>query len=235
MNLDLPDDVVEFATAADSAISRAGGLSLARAAEVDPVVRHVAGDVLRTLGAEELDPRSDPDLLLASAALCRVAGRFVVPFPVVSMLTAIDDRWLVVIGRGARVARVDHGDLGPGWIATDLDGVAYRTEPVTEAIAQPLAPFAADLELSNSAELRDVRDVATWLTLDAWYVLGAIERALALTVEHVTERRQFGQPLSAFQAVRFRVADCTVSVRGLSELALYTAWRAFRAPNHGAE
>jgi 3-oxo-4-pregnene-20-carboxyl-CoA dehydrogenase alpha subunit len=60
------------------------------------------------------------------------------------------------------------------------------------------------------------------LILSAWQVLGTLEHALELTVEHVLGRRQFDKPLAKFQAVQFQVADATVAVNGLRELAWYT-------------
>jgi alkylation response protein AidB-like acyl-CoA dehydrogenase len=56
-------------------------------------------------------------------------------------------------------------------------------------------------------------------------VLGTSERAVELAVDHVTTRIQFGKPISAFQAVQFQLADASVAVAGLRELALFTLWR----------
>src|SRR5699024_8351415 len=43
-------------------------------------------------------------------------------------------------------------------------------------------------------------------------------------------RVQFDKPLAAFQGVRFAVADASVAVRGLDELAKYTICRAEATP-----
>lgn len=91
-----------------------------------------------------------------------------------------------------------------------------------------LGPFVATLEPTGPAA--DGRSgigarVDMHLTLTAWTVLGCLERALELAVEHVRDRVQFGQPLSAFQAVQFQLADATVVVDGLRELCMFTLWR----------
>jgi alkylation response protein AidB-like acyl-CoA dehydrogenase len=70
-----------------------------------------------------------------------------------------------------------------------------------------------------------VDDVSRHLVLGSWRVLGGLETAVALATAHVAAREQFGRPLAEFQAVRFAIADATVAVRGLTELAKYTLWR----------
>ena len=57
-----------------------------------------------------------------------------------------------------------------------------------------------------------------------------MQQALEITRQHVVARMQFGKPLAEFQAVRFTVADASVAVRGLFELAKYTISRAESAP-----
>lgn len=64
-------------------------------------------------------------------------------------------------------------------------------------------------------------DVALALVLPCWTLLGMLDRALELTVAHVTLRRQFGQPLSAFQSVQFQLTDAEVERSGLEMLARY--------------
>jgi alkylation response protein AidB-like acyl-CoA dehydrogenase len=66
--------------------------------------------------------------------------------------------------------------------------------------------------------------------LGSWRILGGLDTALRLAAEHVKARKQFGQALSEFQAVRFAVADAVVAHRGLDELAKFTTWRLDTAP-----
>jgi alkylation response protein AidB-like acyl-CoA dehydrogenase len=58
--------------------------------------------------------------------------------------------------------------------------------------------------------IRRLRELA-WVALAAEQV-GAASRALALTVEYVKIRVQFGRPVGAFQAIQHRLADLYVLV-----------------------
>ncbi|GGX78498.1 acyl-CoA dehydrogenase family protein [Streptomyces hiroshimensis] len=69
--------------------------------------------------------------------------------------------------------------------------------------------------------------VAAMLAAEA---VGAADRALELTVEHVRTREQFGRPIGSFQAVKHRLADLYVSVQAARSAAYYAAWAAGRAP-----
>ncbi|WP_216638168.1 acyl-CoA dehydrogenase family protein, partial [Mycobacterium sp. 1423905.2] len=68
-------------------------------------------------------------------------------------------------------------------------------------------------------------DVSLHLVLGSWRILGAVQQSLRIVTEHVLARVQFGKPLADFQAVRFTVADASVAVRGLEELAKFTLSR----------
>lgn len=228
MNLDLPDVAVDFARVARDAIAAAGGVDVARAAESDPETRSSADELLDRLGVGDLDPRADVTATLVAAELCRVAGGFVLPLPLAGRLLAIDGRQLALApGRGATVS-VDHGDRGE-WIVATIDGSAWLATAGVPHRA-PLAPFVADVAIGAEADPVPARDVALWLTLEAHVVLGAVEQAFSLSVAHLKDRRQFGVPLSTFQALRFRVAECAVELDGVRELGYYTAWRLHAAP-----
>jgi acyl-CoA dehydrogenase len=128
--------------------------------------------------------------------------------------------------------RADHGDLFPVWRVTDVLGRTWAARVDGSPLGTKLGPFVTDLALSpgDAVDVDDV-DVPLALTLGAWQVLGAVERALELATEHVRERHQFGRPLAAFQAVQFQVADATVAVHSLRELCRFTMWRLHVAPD----
>lgn len=77
---------------------------------------------------------------------------------------------------------------------------------------------------------RAAADVNLHLVLGSWRILGTVQRSLDIATEHVQARIQFGKPLADFQAVRFAVADASVAVRGLHELAKYTLSRTKSVP-----
>ncbi|MGX1131379.1 alkylation response protein AidB-like acyl-CoA dehydrogenase [Streptomyces glaucescens] len=56
--------------------------------------------------------------------------------------------------------------------------------------------------------------------------VGAADRVLELTVEHVRRREQFGRPIGSFQAVKHRLADVYVQVQAARSAAWYAAWTA---------
>ncbi|MFF0139074.1 acyl-CoA dehydrogenase family protein [Streptomyces sp. NPDC005227] len=64
---------------------------------------------------------------------------------------------------------------------------------------------------------------ATVLAVEA---VGAADRALERTVEHVRTREQFGRAIGSFQAVKHRLADVYVGVRAARSAAYYAAWAA---------
>jgi alkylation response protein AidB-like acyl-CoA dehydrogenase len=53
-----------------------------------------------------------------------------------------------------------------------------------------------------------------WQTALAAELVGTMDRALRMTVEHLRERKQFGRPLGSFQALQHRLAELHVGIEG---------------------
>jgi hypothetical protein len=226
VDLALPDVAEQFAAAADRALLRAGGLELARRAEADPTVRmQEVKVVLDTLGVPDLDPRADLDSAAMAAELVRIAGRYVVPFPVVAYVAARPDDGVPLALASSPPLRVDHGDLFATWKLHDFDGAARDATPSSTRLASRLAPFVTDLAPQDPPVPSVPGELELLCALWASYLLGVSERALELAVDHVKGRIQFGRPLSDLQSVRFQIADATVAVDGLRELIHFTLWR----------
>jgi hypothetical protein len=225
----LPDEAVEFGTAARKAFDALGGVDAARRAEEDPVLRTTeVAATLAALGITELDPRDDADSLAAAAALCEAAGRVALPYPVAStLLRDGDGRPFAVVPDGT--LRVDHADLFPEWRIASLRGASGTATPVGERLATRLGPFVGDLTVAATGP-HEAHDLQLHLALTAWGVLGTVDRAVELAVEHVKGRIQFGKPIASFQSVQFQLADSAVAVAGLRELATYTLWRLDATP-----
>ena len=230
MNPVLPDEAIEFGATATRAFTALGGVDVARTAEEQPASRAAeVATALRGLGVADLDPRDDPDSLAAGAALCEAAGQVALPYPLPAVLLGdADHRPFAVVP--ADRALVDHGDLFDRWVVATLDGSAQSAVAKEARLGSRLGPFVSELTLEGPVEGPTATDVALHLALTAWQVLGTVDRAVALAVEHVTGRIQFGKPLSAFQAVQFQLADAAVAVAGLRELAQFTLWRLTIAP-----
>lgn len=221
MILDLSDDAREYGRQALRAFEAAGGDELVQQAEAKPDRREsLVSSALADLGAWELDPRTDADGLEAAAALCRSAGYWALPYPVAERLakpTDLDADGLIVVA-GPRPAGPVAG-LRSRWIAVTLDGVRHRVSG-----QGPAGPgFVAELELAREDD-DGAADVALGLVLPCWTLLGMLDRAIELTVAHISLRKQFGQTLSAFQGVQFQLTDAEVERSGLDILAKYALW-----------
>ena len=123
--------------------------------------------------------------------------------------------------------RVDHGDVFGEWRVSLADGHAQHA---TSKPGQRFAIAARTVRRRSRGRrdaIEDARpyDVSLSLTLTAWQILGAVDRAIELAVDHVNNRIQFGKPISAFQAVQFQLADAAVAAAGLRELAQFTMFR----------
>lgn len=231
MNPDLPEVATDFGSAARNAFARLGGVDMARRAELQPDARRQVADGLAALGIQDLDPTADTDAAAAAAALCEAAGRVALPYPLPGvLLRGADGRPFALVAEPR--LRVDHGDLFERWRVATIEGGNGSAEPAGASLGSRLGPFVTDLQAVGELERGDnsAGRTALWFVLGAWVVLGAVDRAVELAVEHTTNRIQFGKPLTAFQAVRFQLADAAVAVAGLRELALYTLWRLHAAP-----
>ena len=218
-----PEEATEFGLAASKAFAALGAVDAARRAEEDPAFRskQVAG-ALDALGLEDLDPRADPDALAVAAAVCESAGRAALPYPIASALLADDDgRPFAVVPDGT--PKVDHGDLFPEWTVSTGSGSMALARPVRERLGTVLGPFVTDVELGET--VGGPAPIDHHLALTASAVLGVVDRALELAVQHVNGRIQFGKPIANFQAVQFQLADCAVAGAGLRELTNFTLWR----------
>jgi len=218
----LPQDISDFSAVAATRLARLGGPQAALRAETDDTIRDAAHAALSEVGAFELDARSSSDDALAAAVLCQAAGATALPYPLVEELLAINGARLALVNPEA--PRIDHGDLPGDWIAADLDGTRYQLRLASRTSAK-LGPFLVPATLSASDGTVPANDVNLHLVLGSWRILGALQQSLQIVTQHVRARIQFGKPLADFQAVRFAVADASVAVRGLHELAKYTISR----------
>jgi hypothetical protein len=223
MNTALPADAVAYGEAARGRLARLGGVDFGLRAEADRELRKEAGAALADLGITDLDVRAEVDQFLAAAALCRVAGALCVPWPVVEVLMGAGKECVALIDPSS--PRVDHGDLPGDWVGADLDGAAWRLSIGEIPPRAKLGPFLVPATLDGSVGQRSRDDIARHLVLGAWRIIGGLEAAFGQVVEHVKVRRQFGQALAQFQVVRFGIADASVALRGLDELARFTSWR----------
>ena len=102
------------------------------------------------------------------------------------------------------------GRDGLALVAADAAGVSRRLEKTQDGgefgtlvlDGAPCTPVAGDL-----SEALDQAALAT-----AAYLLGAMDRAFALTLDYLRTRQQFGRPIGSFQALQHRAADLKIQV-----------------------
>ncbi|WP_405718387.1 acyl-CoA/acyl-ACP dehydrogenase [Streptomyces sp. NBC_01537] len=232
MRREWPKSARDYAQTVAAAIRSLGGVESARRAEAEPGHRsEVVRPRLDALGALMLDPWGDEEEAAAAALAVREAGRAVLPWPIVHVLSVPmpvrDDCGGVHLVLGESTA-LDHADVLPGPVALDLrDGRAFSVT-VDRLRQAPLDPFRCDVRLADSAGsgLGPLSADASGmhLLLDAFWVGGALAEAAELALRHARERHQFGVPIGRFGEIRSRIADLVLARDGLDELALYTWW-----------
>jgi Acyl-CoA dehydrogenase, C-terminal domain len=173
-------------------------------------------------------------------AVLEETGRVLLHDPLLPTLVAA--RALTALGDEQHLAALADGSVTAALALDGLDQVPHATgadlllverggalHVTTDFTATPLEPLdptrpvarvevGASREVGSSAFCRDLRDLAL-----AAECVGGASRVLALAVEHLTVRTQFGRPLGSFQALRHRVADLTVAVEAATSSTWYAA------------
>jgi 3-oxo-4-pregnene-20-carboxyl-CoA dehydrogenase alpha subunit len=219
----MSSEATEVGEVIRAALERAGGVDLVRRATVDPDTRKDAAVVFDAVGVWDLAPASDQVEFEIAAAVCRAAGGFAAPYPVVERLGRCASAGATVL-TGASGARMGmHLDLPLDWTAIDMHGREYTIADRSALLRMPLAPFGVEFE-AQPTESSDPRGAAVLLVLQSWWLLGLLERAHADTVRFSREREQFGRSIAQFQSVGFMLADELLEVSALHDLAKYTLW-----------
>ncbi|PXY24967.1 acyl-CoA dehydrogenase [Prauserella coralliicola] len=137
---------------------------------------------------------------------------------------------------GAQPA-VPFGAFADGFLvqATAADGDVVAVVDANDLTVSPQAAVDhADAALVEATDARASAvlpaPAAAWLRARATaglcaFQLGVLERAVELTAEYARERRQFGQPIGGFQAVRHRLADAHLDVEAVRLTLWQAAWR----------
>jgi len=182
------------------------------------------------------------------AILCEELGYAVAPSPFLSTVTAAavleaagsDEqcaRWLPGLASGEITGALGTVD----GLVPDADGAAVivlldaddaRVIPREEADVTPVAsidPTRRTARVAGAGEALpgDVgRGVDRATVAVAAELVGVSQRALEMTLAYVKERRQFGTPVGAYQAVSHRCAQMLRDTEGARSATYFAAWAA---------
>ena len=183
---------------------------------------------------------------VAALALLEPAGRSERSAPGLTGATT-DRGWAlsgtklaVRFGAAADVLLVsaDLGDRGPSLVAVagDAAGVERRAhdsfapEPLTAVTFTDVAVARDDVMGEPGIGAAVVERALAHLTvLDSAYAVGLCDAALALAVDHASNREQFGRPIGVNQAVSHQCVDMRVDIDAMRVLVHQAAWWLDRA------
>jgi 3-oxocholest-4-en-26-oyl-CoA dehydrogenase beta subunit len=126
------------------------------------------------------------------------------------------------------------GDRSVGLFLVDPRGPGVKVERQVTTTGEPMGELilrgarVADDDVLGHPERG--RDVLEWLVPRATVALsamelGVVERALRMTAEYTTNRRQFDRPIATFQAVAQRLADAYIDVEAIRVATWHAAYR----------
>lgn len=173
----------------------------AGSSEALPLVKELCrGEII--VAALPVTGHYPPDLRVAGDRISGSLTRLIDASAATKLLVPIDGQWWALLADHAGATRTIENTLDPTRPLTtfelvDVPGVAVSALPT-----------------------QDVLQLA-W-TLLAAEAIGVSAVALELSREYASERRQFGQPIGRFQAIKHKLADMLIAIEG-ARSALYGA------------
>ncbi len=191
-----------------SVVAEALGRGLVDAPLLGPVL---AGDLLRRVGVATGDDRPTIGLRCDLEALAVGSSN---PIVAIDADGATDALVLVDAAGGWRVASVG------------LASVAQGSDLTRRTAAVPAG--AAWQEIDGQQRMLDGDDIAAWTALGlaatSADLVGVMRGALAMAVDYVVQREQYGRAVGSFQAVQHLLADAKVLLEGSISCTLHAAW-----------
>jgi alkylation response protein AidB-like acyl-CoA dehydrogenase len=116
----------------------------------------------------------------------------------------------------------------------DSPGITVTRTPAMDETRKQHAVKFDGVQVDGEAEFGDpdALDRARRLayTALAAELVGVAQRAMEMAVEYAKERKQFGRPIGAYQAVSHRCAQMLLETEGARSAAYYAAWAAENEP-----
>jgi hypothetical protein len=188
------------------------------------IARIIAGETLVAFAHGE--PQSRFDLAAVSTRATRTAKGWTLR-GVKSVVLGGEAAHLLVVSARVSGKPGDAAGIGLFLVKPDARGVSRRGYatvdgyPAAEiglasAPAEPLGPAGRGMRAIEGA-------IARALVALCAEGLGAMERARELTVEYMHTRKQFGQPIGAFQALQHRMADVLIEIEQMRSAVINAA------------
>ncbi len=184
--------------------------------------RVAAGEALVVLAHQERRARYVLQRVATRAVEARGAWKLVGTKIVVP---AGDEADAFVVPARIAGAEADRAGIGLFLVERSAAGVTLRGYPTQDGAR------AADLVLADAPAallardgidaLEHAADVA--IAAGCAEAVGLMERLLAITVEYLNQRKQFGVPLASFQALRHRVADLKMQLELGRSMSYYAS------------
>ncbi len=223
MNLDLNEQQVMMRDAALRFFDREEVVQAARAAgkDLDPALWREAAEMgFVTMRVPE-DKAGLGMGLMEAALICEAAGRGVAPISLpdgiaaCSLLGRLDGEVAAELLEQSTTMPIGF-DAGCGGTQLLLDGDVIHAK----------TPDGSRRTLASGNPVKALFEAALVerALLRSGWLIGAGTKAIELGAAYATERKQFGQPIGAFQGVAFPLADSFTDMEGARLLVWRTIW-----------
>ena len=105
----------------------------------------------------------------------------------------------------------------------------YLTQDGSRAAEVALSATHAELVTTDGLAALDLA-MDTGIAAVCAYAVGAMEKTLAVTVEYMNQRKQFGVTIASFQALRHRVADIKMQLELSRSMSYFASLKWHEAP-----
>jgi alkylation response protein AidB-like acyl-CoA dehydrogenase len=231
MDLDLNDTEMSIVDSLRVLLQRNAGPARAKQLAITAEPDLALADALAASGFLDLfgDRLAGPSAAgLVTEEVCRSAGALPIgarTLVVPSVAAGVELPPLVAVAESGTAAPVRFAaDAGALLLIGEDEAVMlvrgdWTAEPVASKCGYPVARVRATAAgRSLGAGSADVAR-RWWQASLAAEIAGTAQAAVDLTAKYLKEREQFGRPLSAFQALQHRLAECAVQVEGVRWLA----------------
>ena len=222
----LVEPFAQTAVIAARLLSQAGS-----AAQKEVILPEIAAGA-RRLGLATLEPRARFDLAHIETTAKRRGNTYVLEGHKAVVPNGDSAHTLIVSARTAGGV-TDSGGVTLFLVDASASGVTIRGFPTIDGLrAAEVTLTGVEVSSDSILGLPDAGFELLEFGVDQGIAalcaegVGAMERLLELTLEHLRTRHQFGKPIGTFQALQHRVADMATAIEQARSVALLAASRA---------